>query len=43
MTKVIIQNKDRTEEIIEMPKEAWYRILRLVEKYGNKSKQGEKK
>jgi len=44
MIKVIIQDKDKDgkEEVIEMPQEAWDRILKLVEEKGPKIREGKK-
>ncbi len=36
MVKIIIQDKDGKEEVLEMPQDAWNRILKLAEEHGHK-------
>ena len=39
MIKIIIQDKDGKEEVMEMPQDAWNRILKLAEEHGHKTSQ----
>jgi len=43
MIEVTIQDKDGNEEVIEMPREMWIKIQNLIDKYGSKIKEQEKK